>query len=223
MYKMILKDYRCHIKSSFKQMYNTSGFFFVILFWIGVGYDDINDISYIFMVFPSILAYIMSRMYGGLINKTFFLCPLDANTRRQYAIESFRLRIIIPLALFLVGNVTAMILGYFAIDIFLVRLFVFMCTAISVNIYAQPHTTKDKPYTNIYPFIGNYEVISVYSHAINLLLTVIVINMNEYSLTMLSIWELILIAIALIIQLTLTISMVKRFYWQSIVLMDFYK
>lgn len=223
MYKMILKDYCCHVKSSFIQMYNHSGFFFVILFGASIGYDDINDVSYMLMVFPSIIAYIMSRMYCGLINKTLFLCPLDTKTRRQYAIESFRLRIIIPLALFLVGNVIAMIFGYFAIDIFLVRLFVFMCTAISVNIYAQPHTTKDKPYTNIYPFIGNYEVISVYSHAINFLLTLIVIVISKYTLNTLSMWVLISITIALIIQLTLTISMVKRFYWQTIALLDFYK
>lgn len=225
MYKMILQDYRCHIKSSFKQMYNNSGFVFAVLVWavLGLGYDDNNNISYILIVFPSLIAYMMSRMYGGLLNKTFFLCPLDANSRRQYAIDSFRLRVIIPSVLFLVGNIIAMLFGCFSIGVFWVRLFVFGCTAVSVNIYAQPHNSKDRPNTKVYPFVGNFEVVEVYSHMINIVLTIIVIAMNEYSITMLSTWELIILAIALIIQLSVTISMVKRFYWQSIVLMEFYK
>ena len=123
----------------------------------------------------------------------------------------------------LVGNIIAMLFGCFSIGVFLVRLFVFGCTAVSVNIYAQPHNSKDRPNTKVYPFVGNFEVVEVYSHMINIVLTIIVIAMNEYSITMLSTWELIILAIALIIQLAVTISMVKRFYWQSIVLMEFYK
>ena len=175
------------------------------------------------MVSPSIIAYMMSRMYGGLLNKTFFLCPLDANARREYAIKSFRLRVLIPSVLFMVGNVTAILFGCFTIGVFFVRLFVFGCTAVSVNIYAQPHSNKDRPNTKVYPFAGNFEVVEAYTNMINIILTIIVIAMNEYSLTMLSTWELIILAIALIIQLAVTLSMVKRFYWQSIVLMDFHK
>lgn len=225
MYKMILQDYRCHIKSSFLQMYNNSAFFWVAFIYtiLGISNNYINFSSYMLMIFPSIIAYMMSRMYGGLLNKTFFLCPLDANARREYAIKSFRLRVLIPSVLFMVGNVTAMLFGYFTIGVFLVRLFVFGCTAVSVNIYAQPHSSKNRPNTKVYPFVGNFETVEAYTNMINIILTIIVIAMNEYSLTMLSTWELIILAIALIIQLAVTISMVKRFYWQSIVLMEFYK
>ena len=162
-------------------------------------------------------------MYGGCLNKTFFLCPLDAASRRQYAKESFRLRIIIPSVIFLISNAILMLCGHFFIDIFLIRAFIFGCTAISVNIYAKPDFDKSFSDTKVYPFTGNYETINIYSHMINIVLIIIVIYLNEYTITELAIGEIVLIALCLILQLAITICKVKRFYWQSIILMDFYK
>ena len=62
---------------------------------------------------------------------------MDAKGRKQYAIESFRLRIIIPTVLFLIGNILLLILKEFDISMFIIRLIAFGCTAVSVNIYCQ--------------------------------------------------------------------------------------
>lgn len=225
MYKLILQDYRSHWRSSLKRLYNYSTICFVWLFYaiIGIGSHEDNELSYILLTIPCFLAYMLARMYGGYLNKTFYLCPLDADARRTYAIQSFRLRIIIPSILFIVGNVILLCLGYFAIEIFLIRLIVYGCTAFSVNIYCQPTVTDDIYAPNRYPFIGNFESANTYSNIINILNIIILMSMEEYSIRELSLWELVLISLLLILQLAATIRKARRFYWQSIVVMEFYK
>lgn len=225
MYRLILQDWRSHIRSSLKRMWDNSGLFFVLIFYCiaGIGGQERNEFSYIFITFPCLIAYMLGRMYSGYLNKTFFLCPLDAASRRKYAVQSFRLRIGIPAILFLAGNVLLMCLGYFFIDIFLIRLFVFVCTAISVNIYCQPTFTKDWTDNRRYPFVGNFETINTYTHIINSIMIAILINVAEHAISELATWEIVTIAICMILQLMATICKVRRFYWQSIVLMDFYQ
>lgn len=224
MYKLILQDYRSHWRSSLKRIWDNSTLCFVWLFYtiMSIGSHDEYELSYIFMAVPCVFAYMLARMYGGYLNKTFFLCPLDADARRKYAEQSFRLRIIIPSALFLIGNIALMLCGHFHFDIFLIRLFVYGCTAISVNIYCQPTNTADI-FASRYPFVGNFETINTYSNLINVITIILITNMNEHSVTELVTLELVIIGMCMLLQLIATISKVKLFYWQSIVIMDFYE
>lgn len=224
MYKLILQDYRSHFRSSLKRMWNESTLCFFWLFYciISTGSHEGYELKYMFITFPCLTAYLLARMYGGYLNKTFFLCPLDAASRRKYAVQSFRLRIIIPTAFFLVSNVILMLLGYFFIDIFLIRLIVFACVAVSVNIYCQPTATENWTDTKRYPFVGNFETLNTYSHIINVAMILLTMHMEEYCIAELATWEIVIVAICLILQLTVTISKVRHYYWQAIVLMDFY-
>lgn len=225
MYKMILQDYRSHLKSALKNVWDNSAFSILLLLYctFGTTISEDKDLSYFAIVIPSLLAYILSRMYGGRLNKTFFLCPLDSTARKRYAVLSFRLRIIIPTILFVISNIFLMLYGFFAIDIFAIRMLIFLCTAISVNIYARPNYSNAWTNTTVYPFVGNYSTINTYSNAINIIVSIIVVNMNEYSIYLLSKWEIVLIAFCVILQVALTLCKIKRFYWQSILLMEFYQ
>lgn len=225
MYKLILHDYRIHWRSSLRRVYDSSALAYVCLFFtlMSLGLPEYSELPYICLVIPCFLAYILARMYGGHMNKTFFLCPLDINTRRQYAEQSFRLRIFIPSVLFILLNVILMFCGFFSFVILLIRLFAFGCTAISVNIYWQPTPPEDIFAPNQYPFTGNFEALNTYSHIINIVLITILMHTAEYSITEFHTWELVIIGILMILQLATTIRKYKRFYQQSIVLMDFYK
>lgn len=225
MYKLILQDYRSHWRSSLRKLYDNSTICFVWFFYAIIGIDSYenNKLSYAFLAFPCLITYILGRMYGGYMNKTFFLCPLDANARRQYAIHSFRLRIIIPSILFLIGNIILLFMDIFSMEILLIRLIVYGFTAVSVNIYCQPTATDNIYSTNRYPFVGNFEILNTYSNAINVINIIILIHIEEYSIVELHPLELALIGIFMTLQLVATISKVKHFYWQSIVLMEFYK
>lgn len=225
MYKMILQDYRSHFQSSLKRIWNNSALCFVWLFYClaGIGSHEDNELSYIFITIPCIIAYMLARMYGGYLNKTFFLCPLDTSLRRKYAMQSFKLRIIIPSILFLIGNIILMLCGVFFIDIFVIRMIVFACTAISVNIYHHPKATTDWTDTNRYPFVGNFETTNTYSHIINIIMIIITMYMNEYSISELATWEIVIVTICITLQLIATLYKAKHYYRQSIMLMDFYQ
>ena len=222
MYRIILGDFRSHFKSSLKSLWNDGGMFAVIYMVIfSLPDEESRALYYLGLSLPCVMAYILSRMYGGYLSKTFFLCPMDAKGRKQYARESYRLRVLIPTALFLMINILLLILGEFDISIFVVRFLAFGCTAVSENIYVQPKYLKDNTVT---PFIGNYETVNVWSKLVNILNIIILLAMDgHYTITQMGEWSLAIVVGLLAWQLILTIIKFKRFYWQSIVVMEFYK
>lgn len=224
MYKLILSDYRSHFKSCLKALWNDGGFFAIFFMTIlSLPEEDERAMYYLCLSVPCIIAYMLSRMYGGCLNKTFFLCPMDAKGRKQYAIESFRLRIIIPTVLFLIGNILLLILKEFDISMFIIRLIVFGCTAVSVNIYCQSKYFPNKN-IEVSPFIGNYDTINIWSNIVNLFIVIILLSIEEYyTVFEMRMGSLVIVGIVLLWQIILTAIKVKRFYWQSIVVMEFYK
>lgn len=224
MYKLILNDYRSNFKNSFKLLWKNGGMFIVMyMVLLSLPDDDSRALHYLGVVLPCVTIYLLSRMYGGYLNKTFFLCPMDAKVRKQYAKESYRIRVLIPTVIFLVINVLLLIFGAFDISIFVVRLLVFGSAAISENIYVQPKYLKEKN-KKITPFIGNYETVNILSGLVNILVIIIALAMDEqYTITRMGEWSLIMVVGLLVLQLILTIIKFKRFYWQSIVVMEFYK
>ena len=224
MYRLILGDYRSHFKSTLKTLWNDGGVF-AIFFITMLSLPDQDDrvLYYLSLSVPCVVAYFFSRMYGGCLSKTFFLCPMDAKGRRQYAKKSYRLRIIIPTVIFLIGNILLMVFKEFDITVFLIRLLAFGCTAVSINIYCPPKSFPNKN-TEISPFIGNYDTVNIWSNLMNLFIIIVLVSTEEYY----SVFEMrkgtiVIIGIVLGWQLILTVIKVKNFYWQSIVVMEFYK
>lgn len=222
MYKMILNDYRSHFKSSLKKMWNNSGIYYVIFMTIFLMPDeDERSLFYLGLYIPCLTVYILSRMYGGYLNKTFFLCPMDAEGRRQYAIESFRLRMIIPTIMFIIGNVLLLIFKEFDLTIFLLRFWTFGCIAVSVNVYCQPKCFANNN-EKVSPFIGNYDTVNIWSTLVNVAAGICCAT-TCFSVFEMSTEGKVMTSLFLGLQLIVTIIKVKRFYWQSITVMDFYK
>ena len=179
MYRMILGDYRSHFKSAFKTLWNDGGvcaIYFMI--FLSLPEEDERAMYYLCLSVPCIITYILSRMYGGCLSKTFFLCPMDAKGRRKYAIESFRLRIIISTVIFLVGNILLLIFRELDIGIFFIRFLAFECTAVSVNIYCKPKSFIGKN-TKVTPFIGNYDTVNIWSNLVNVFIIIILLCNNS--------------------------------------------
>ena len=224
MYKLILNDYRSHFKNTLKALWNDGGVYAILCMTIfSLPEEDDRAMCCLCLSVPCIVAYILSRMYGGCLSKTFFLCPMDAKGRRQYAKESYRLRIIIPTVIFFIGNILLLIFNEFDITMFLIRLFAFGCTAVSINIYCSSKVFTNKN-TEISPFIGNYDMVNIWSNLMNLLSIIALVSMDGYY----SVFEMrkgtiVLIGLILAWQFILTVIKVKNFYWQSIVVMELYK
>ena len=222
MYKLILSDYRSHFKSTIKKMWKEISCPLIILimdmFWI----CDNWNYGYLTLGFPCILSYIIAKMYGGRLNKTFFLCPMDAKTRRQYAIENYRLRVIIPTIIFLVLNVIGVVIGSFDIWLFLIRFIIFECIAISSNVYCQSEHVEDMD-REISLTMNKYTTVNVWSNLVNALTGIVAICVTSHKFSEIVPASKIVFLGLIALQLIITIYKVKRFYWPSIVDMDFYK
>ena len=224
MYKLILSDYRSHFKTAMKNVWNTSVFlmFYYCLYLLNAELSLREDLVHLSIGIPCLITYLLARMYGGYLNKTFYLCPMDAKDRREYAIKSFKLRVFIPLVLFLVGNIVFLILGEYDIVLFFIRLVVFGCTAISANIYCQPKHLPDLN-TSVSPFIGNYSTVDIISNLANIFALIVVTCVTSYSFVEIETASKVVFLLILAGQVCVTAVKVKRFYWQSITVMEFYK
>lgn len=168
---------------------------------------------------PLLFSVLISRMYGGKLSKTLYLCPLSKEQVREYMKKGMILRIVISVVIFLLFNMASLILGYMPLWIFLTKLFLMTCSAICFNIYCQPDNKTSSAMERTYPLIGNYEVRNVFAQvfaAIGMLILSLVEG-NEQT------WEYVLIAIIPILQLFLCINVYKRFYHQIINLAEFYE
>lgn len=222
MYRTILNDYRSHFKSAMMRVWESAGWILVFLGYLTIEMiiTAERELSFFLIAVPSIVAYMIARMYGGFFNKTFYLCPMDANERRNYAIHSYRLRIIITSTLFLLFNIPPVILGMYSIPVFLCRMLVFGCVTVSANIYCQSKKVDNK---DVYPFVGNYMTVNICSNVYNFIAVIFMGCIDSYDIKQIDKWSIVMIAILVITQFIVTIYKVKKFYWQSIVVMEFYK
>lgn len=222
MYKLILQDYRTHWRSALKKMYNQSTIVFV---WLMVTLSHIDtsstrDLPFVCLACCCYISFFLARMYGGYINRTLYLCPLSADMRKRYIKESIQLRIIIPLVLCLTGNIIFLFANITSLLYFILQFFVFMCTAISVNIHCPPLSPEHIPGQDDCPIVGNYIVWNTYSHITN----IINIMMMEYIMDHqpLSYESWIVICTLLVLQLFTCLMKIKKYYWQVVVLAAFY-
>ncbi len=222
MYRNVINDYRSHFKSAVKRVWDSAGWILVFLcyFTLEIIIAEEREWSFFLIAFPSIMAYMIARMYGGFFNKTFYLCPMDASERRNYAIHSYRLRIIITSIIFLLFNLPPVILGMYSIPVLLCRMLVFGCVTVSANIYCQSKKVDNK---EVYSFIGNYMTVNIWSNIYNFIAVISMGCIDSYDIKQIDKGSMVMIAVLVISQLIVTIYKVKRFYWQSIVVMEFYK
>lgn len=216
MYRLILQDYSSHWRSGLKKMLDINGgssFLWLSFCLTNISDDYSGRPAFWGISIPFLVTYYLSRMYGGYLNKTLFLCPLDKNTRQEYTAKSIRLRIIIPTALFLVINLTTLALGKISIIIFLLSLFIFSCMVMYLNMYCQPIIINPDTKEKCYPVLGNFQVLNGASHVCSYF-NICFISSLSVTQKMPNIWIIIIFGFFVMLQFTLCIDMIRKFYKQ---------
>lgn len=222
MYKTILHDYFYHYKTGFKNILlggNWYFYFYALIMVPMLNHDTMLEYQYIAGILPMLLSLLLSRMYGGQMSKTFFLCPLSKEQRTQYVREGIFLRIGLSVMVFLVLNLILLSLEQLSWFMFLAELYIMLLYAISVNIYCQPAAINKRTNQKYYPLLGNYELWNIFaqiSGIINLLL------LSTYEGTEVA-WEYILATLLFLLQLVFTIVIIKKFYRQIIRQVTYYE
>lgn len=99
MLKIVLDDYRHNYKTGLKQYFNSYVFVHLPMFIIMPISMEGSLPWYYFIIIPLILADMLSIVYGGMENRTLFLCPLSKEQRETYFKTSLWIRISIPMIL----------------------------------------------------------------------------------------------------------------------------
>lgn len=222
MYSLILHDYIEHFKESFKNMKDSGFFIYIYASFIPL----ISERSFsmeIFLHFISILplafSLLISRMYGGKLSKTLYLCPLSKEQIKDYIKKGIILRIIISITVFLLLNILTVILGYMPIWIFICKLVLMILSSICFNIYCQPNFKTSSALERTYPLKGNYETRNIFSQFSSVFGMFILSACESREST----FVYIMLGIILFSQLLLAINIYKNFYHQIINKTVFYE
>ena len=216
MYKTVLRDYVSHVKDGMKNIFwsDWAPYFYFMVFapaWSG-GKDGYLVRQLYAMFFPIMIALLLSRMYGGVMSKTFFLCPLSEMQRKMYAKAGIHIRVAIPTVLFIVLNILVLVFYKIPFWMFLVRLGVFLSAAIVCNIYCQPVYADREKNERKYALVGNYWLWNVFLQVFTFVSTVILCSF-EYNEKL---WEFIIVGIFIAAQIFIGIKMIIKFYPQVI-------
>lgn len=223
MYKMVLQDYRLHFKDSLKNLYNSGWYIYIYLIVMGPMVLDAGDsleagLKYYFAFIPFMIALMLSRMYSGLMGKTFYLCPLSKEQRKSYFLAGMKLRILFPISLFILLNSILLILKFDSILLFFAKLLVVSCAAVSFNIYCQPVIKSPNSMERSYPLLGNYELYNITSQFIAI-----------FALFLFTEWESFVIlgkvvtAVFVAVQLYVCIQLIRKFYPQIICQTEYFE
>ena len=220
MYSLILKDYRSHLRSSLRWLFDNDFSTVIIMFFV-LGSDHKRPDAALAITIPYILCMALSRMYGGCMSKTLFLCPLDEQGRMEYMKKSIRLRIIISLLIYFVLNLIVIAFGGFSIKRFLLWLYFMICVSFSFNTYTRPKKVETRYATDkVYPVKGNYELWNFWTQ---FTATISIIAFAGYKGGELYAFEIVIGCILFVFQGICAIVMVKKFYKQVIEQAAFYE
>ena len=221
MYKTVLKDHFYNFKGAIRNLSFQDYFIYLyILIILPLGTNmRLGDLEIISCFCSVIFALFLSRMYGGQMSKTFFLCPLSAKQRQEYMIAGIHLRIAFPILFFTIMHAILFISQNVSTLVFFARFIVIVCACISFNIYCQPTYHHANLSERKYPLKGNYEFWNSLSQTLYVLTIFILCALEGNE----KLWELIIIAILVIISVLTCFKMVKTFYPQLINHVTFYE
>lgn len=222
MYKMILQDYLHNIKGSLKNTDVASWLFYFYPTFCLLSIGDMttkDEICFILFILPFVFSLMLSRMYGGRMSKTFYLCPLSGSQRTEYIKKGIRLRILCSICLFLLLNGMLFAMRWLSPNLFFLKLFSMTCASISHNMYCQPIVSSPEALKRVYPLIGNYELFNIPAQVFGILSILLLSLLDGKE----SLWEFILIGLCLLLQLIFCIQMVRKFYRQILKQSAFYE
>lgn len=213
MYKTVLHDYRYHLKEGFDNLDGTSWFVYIYPIWLLPALSGMGSrmaTVFICALVPLYFSLALSRMYGGQIDKTLFLCPMSREDRRRYVKTGMRIRIGIGVGIFLVLHVILAGLGWISLPMFGAKLVVMVLAAVSFNIYCQPDQKSAYGTKRRYPLSGNYEIWNILAQGMGIA-NMMLLSLYEENERL---WELILTGAAVLLQLGVCIQIIRKFYRQ---------
>ena len=213
MYRAVLHDYRYHIKEGLRGLDPGAGAIYIYTMVYGCLMHDFERlIAHETAMLPLVFGLLLSRMYGGMMSQTFFLCPLSAEDRKNYMRTGIRLRFMMAMGLFLLLNLPLVFGGLLSFPMFAAKLMSMTAAALSFNIYCQPRVINGRTAKKVYPFAGNYEFYNITAQVLGIcnMLLLSFWEENEH------LWELILVTVLIFAQIYVAVRMVKKFYAQII-------
>lgn len=160
MYRKVIRDYIYHFKDAIKGIHWSDWFPFIYLGMIAnltLLKDTAMALSFGSIWIPLMIALLLSRMYGGIIPKAFFLCPLSSTQRQSYARVGIIIRTGLSLILFTIFNTIALICEAFPPYMSAIRFLVFIPTVTAYNIYCQPLKSGTEVRFRKFNLKGNFE------------------------------------------------------------------
>ena len=169
MWRMVLDDFRCgagaRLKRALKSCYM---YLYSILYMpIFLHFESGYIICFFFFGIPMLSAILLSRMYGGKMNKTLYLCPMSEDDRRKYWLVLWGIRTGFPTGLSLLLNGALLAFRVLPAVMFLVVTVMTALHAAALNLYCPP-MEGDGVSEKKHPLPGSYEVWDVFLQVISL-------------------------------------------------------
>lgn len=156
MIRFVLLDYLGGIKEGWKRLWGAEP---VVIFWdhIFIGILSVSNFydeaagsfplslvcGYGVTILIMLFGYLISRMYPGKLEKTLFLCPLTQEEKKQYVETGYRLRIALPMILYIQAGILWQIFGIIPlISVAEIGIWLFFYLGCA-NIYCLPEQGKD--------------------------------------------------------------------------------
>lgn len=153
--RLVVMDYIGGIKEGWKRSWVAGAVSFLeIYIWIGIiwptdhffydettqSYSPVLMLGYGVMVFLMFLGFLISRMYPGQLEMTLHLCPLTETEKRQYVETGYRVRIALPMLLYILAGIFWQIFGIIPLFCSVATGIWFFLYLACVNIYCLPET-----------------------------------------------------------------------------------
>ena len=217
MLRMVLDDFRRNFMHGVKRTFARfeSGYLF---FWALIFPPIFFHISmqgffiYYFSFIPMLGALLLSRIYGGWVEKTLFLCPLGKEDREKYYLISWGIRTAAPVILFLLLDGILFIAGWLHPLAFLFMFILMAFYSAAVNMYCGGTRGENRMSEQKYILPKNYEAWNVIGQILGLgaMLVLIAVVVDEEE-PIVTIWEFIIISVFLFANILIQIKIIKYF------------
>lgn len=213
MFKLVLDDYRSRFKSALKNIPAPGYTIYLFLLAEPLSFRvSVHSLfSYYSAFIPLFLGFLLSRMYPSQLSKTLLLLPLTDTEKRAYVHTAFRLRIMVPMLLYLSMNGSLIAAGR-------VSLIRSLCTGLILwpflfccNLYCLPG--ENSPYTveQNHTLPGNYEIWNIFNQAAGIL-SIFIITVAIRAGTPFTTFDIIIVCICLLVQFRIFLKFRLTYY-----------
>lgn len=214
---MVLDDFRRNFKYGVKRMFerfeNWYLFFCMLIFPPILFHTSIHKcFIYYFSFIPMLGALLLSRMYGGWMEKTLFLCPLGKKDREKYYLISWGIRTASAVFLFLLLNGILFIAGWLHPLAFILMFILMAFYSAAVNLYCGGAKRENGMLEQKRVLPENYETWNVVGQILGLgAMVVLVVVLGDAEKSKITTWEFIIVSVFLFANIFIQIKIIKCF------------